>query len=120
MALALAACSGPGGTDGNECGSSGGQGSCVGPHASSSGTITDQSGRPAGGVTVYFRPNDKSLDFATHAVSDSAGYYEDHAVPVGDISIVVDSAHRIVGGLTSLNAKDGEKLVVDLTVAPAS
>ena len=38
-------------------------------------------------------------------------------MPVGDIVISVDLAHRVVGGPTSLSAKDGQKLTVNLTVA---
>jgi hypothetical protein len=108
-----------GSSGGDECGS-GAQASCVGPHASSTGTMVDQSGKPVAGVTIFFQPSAKSLDFASHAVSDAAGHYEDTVVPIGDVTISVDSAHRIVEGPTSLSASDGQKLTVNLTVAPAS
>ena len=70
------------------------------------------------GVTIFLRPSAQSLAFATHAVSDSSGYYEDPVVSVGDIAIGVEG-HDIVGGPTTLTAKDGQKLTVNLTVAPA-
>ena len=91
--------------------------SCVGVHASAGGVVVDECGAPVFGVTVFFRPTGKPVQFATHAVTDAAGKFTDTVVPIGDVEVSTANPYKIVAGPTHLSTVSSQSYRVDLTVA---